>query len=212
MKGYLKVFSDEKVGAPNLKFLQKKNKGNQLVQNTRLDQELGDGLKGVTKIRSVKNYNEVTSAGNLDMSPDAVPDHLQLVGEYKTVLRSNPAYDPAARALGLTEQFQASRELNREQLANPDQKAFIQKYKKMQQTKRDPTATQQDRDMSREQFLDALKTRAKAPGKKKQVDYREQTQDRDTAAQDFLEPLLVGTRAGKTSIHKNNPLFTALDG
>jgi hypothetical protein len=81
-KDYLKIFADEKTGGPNLKFLQKKKKGGQLVANTRIDQDLGDGLKTNTKIRTVKNYNETKSAEGLDIGSRTEPDHLQLVGEY----------------------------------------------------------------------------------------------------------------------------------
>ena len=49
------------------------------------------------------NYNKVTSVDGLDLGSDTEPDHLQLVGEYKTVLPSNPNYDPAARALASNE-------------------------------------------------------------------------------------------------------------
>ena len=119
------------------------------------------------------NYNKVTSVDGLDLGSDTEPDHLQLVGEYKTVLPSNPTYDPAARALASNEQFKATRDLNREQLQNPDHKAFIHKYKHMAKTARDPNATQEDRDKSRMQFMEALKTRVKAHAKQKLVDHRE---------------------------------------
>ncbi len=43
----------------------------------------------------------------------------------------------------------------------------------MQKTARDPNATQEDRDKSRLQFMEALKMRVKAPGRQKLVDHRE---------------------------------------
>lgn len=111
-----------------------------------------------------------------------------------------------------SEQFKATRDLNREQLANPDHKAFIHKYKQMQKTARDPNATQEDRDKSRVQFMEAIKNRVKAAAKQKLVDHREQAQDRDTSTQDFLELLMAAPRSRKMDIAKTNPLFNGLDG
>ncbi len=49
------------------------------------------------------NYNEVKSANGIELGSRTEPDHLQLVGEHKTVMHSNPNYDPAARALASNE-------------------------------------------------------------------------------------------------------------